>query len=195
MGFVSGEFDVSVKRSPVGCTHADVATNPSGEKKEASVKQVPLGCPRQRDVIHSEGLHLRGEPGKNTDDENHGEHHRFHSTHLDFKLLRHHLLLECHRLFLENWVAREAGFVHHLPNLALTVPDVSLVHWVNEEVPDDRVQRHGKDAENHHGDDKKRLFWQNGREDGVRCVPKSGSDGGRHDEKRHHDHEQQHHPH
>jgi len=195
VSFVPCKFDVAIKRSPVGGAHANVAANPRREKQEASVEQVPLRGPRKRDVIHTERLDLCGQPSKNTDDENHGEHHRFHGSHLDLKLLRHHLLLERHRLFLENWVPREAGFVHHLPHLALAVTDVGLVHRVNEEVPDDRVQGHGKDAENHHGNDKKRLLGQNRRENGVCCISQRGTNGGRHDEERHHDHEQEHHPH
>lgn len=75
------------------------------------------------------------------------------------------------------------------------MPDVGLIHGVYEEIPNDRVQRHGENPENHHGDDKKRLFGQHRREEGVGRVAQRRANGGRHDEERHHDHEQQHHAH
>ena len=58
--FVASEFDVAVKSTAVGCTHADIAANPCGEKEESTVEKMPLGCPRKGDIIHPEGLDLGG---------------------------------------------------------------------------------------------------------------------------------------
>ena len=142
MRSVSGEFDVSVEDTAVGSAHANVAANPSREEQEFPIEQVPFRSPRQRDVIHPEGLHFGGQPSENADDENHGEHHGLHGTHLDIHLFGHHLLLKGHGLFLQNWVARKASFVHDLPNLSLTVTDVGLVHRVDEKIANDGVQGH-----------------------------------------------------
>ena len=47
VGFVAYEFDVPVKDTAIGGTHADVATNPGGEKEEFSFQKMPLRCPRK----------------------------------------------------------------------------------------------------------------------------------------------------
>ena len=140
--FVACQFDVTVKDTSISGAHADVTTNPCGEKQKLTLQKLPFWRPWKRDIVHTKRLNLRGEPRKDTDDEDHGEHHGFHGAHLYFQLLRHHLLLERHGLLLKNWVPRKAGFVHDLANLPLSMTDVRLVHGVNEEVPNDGVQRH-----------------------------------------------------
>ena len=105
VGSVTNEFDVAVQDTTIGCTHADITANPCREEQEAPVQQVPLRRPWQGDIIHAEGLDLGGQPGKDTDDENHREHHGFHGTHLDLELLGHHLLLKGHGLFLQDGVS------------------------------------------------------------------------------------------
>jgi len=195
MRSVSGEFDVSVKDTTVGSAHANVAANPSREEQEFPIEQVPFRSPGQRDVIHPEGLHFGGQPSENTDDENHGEHHRLHGAHLDVHLFGHHLLLKRHGLFLQNGVAGETSFVHDLPNLSLTVTDVGLVHRVDEKIANDGVQGHRKNTENHDGDDEEGLLGKQGRKNGVCGCSKRRADGRRHDEDGHQQHEHQHHEH
>lgn len=142
VGLVSGELDVTVKGTAVGSAHADVAANPCWEKEETTVKQMPFRCPGQGDVIHAERFDLGRQPSKNTDDKDHGEHHGLHGAHLDLQLFRHHLLLKRHGFLLEDGVAGKTGLVHDLTNLALAMPDVGLVHRVNKEISNHRVQGH-----------------------------------------------------
>ena len=168
MGFVASQFDVAIEHTPVGGAHANIAANPSREEQESPIEEVPLRGPRKRNIVHPKRLHFGGQPGKDSDDEYHGEHHRFHGPHLHFELLRHRLLLERHGLLLENGVSRKPGFVHHLANLALTVADVGLVHGIDEKVSNHGVQRHGKDTQNHDRDDKEGFLRKKRGEQRVR---------------------------
>jgi hypothetical protein len=45
MRFVATQFDVSVKHTPIGSAHADVATDPCREKEEFTFQKVPFWCP------------------------------------------------------------------------------------------------------------------------------------------------------
>ena len=49
---------------------------------------------------------------------------------------------------------------------------MGLVHGVDEEISNHRVEGHGKDAQDHHGDDKVRLSGNNGESRGSAVVPK-----------------------
>ena len=73
--------------------------------------------------------------------------------------------------------------------------NVGLVHGVDEEISNHRVEGHGKDAQDHHGDDKVRLFGQQRGEQGVSGCSQGIPDGRGHDEHGHQDHEKEHHPH
>ena len=153
---------------------------------------MPFWRPWERDIVDTERFHLGGQPGKDSDDENHGEHHGFHGAHLHFQLLRHHLLLKCHGLLLQDGVPGETRFVHHLTDLPLTMADVGLVHGVNEKVPNHGVQCHRKDTEDHDRDDEKGFLGQQGRKQRVSRCSQGCPDGRRHDEDGHENHEHQH---
>ena len=139
---ISNQFDMSIDNSPQRSTHANVGTNPCGEKEEFVVEKVPSRRPWKRHIVDTEGLNCRCKPGENTDDENHCEHHWAHRTHLNFELFRHHLFTQRVGLLHENRVAAHSTIVHHLPNLRLSMTDMCLFNWVGKEISQYCVQCH-----------------------------------------------------
>lgn len=139
---IANKFDVSIYDSAQWSTHTNIRANPCWEEQEFVIEKMPTGCPRKRNVIHTEGFDGGGQPCKDTNDENHGEHHRAHGAHLNFELLWHHLLAQCVGFFHENWVAIHSSIVHHLSNLRLAVSNVCLFDWIRKEISQYGIHRH-----------------------------------------------------
>ena len=61
---ISNQFDMSIDNSPQRSTHANVGTNPCGEKEEFVVEKVPSRRPWKRHIVDTEGLNCRCKPAK-----------------------------------------------------------------------------------------------------------------------------------
>tara|TARA_B100000519_G_scaffold184484_1_gene178943 strand:- start:190 stop:456 length:267 start_codon:yes stop_codon:yes gene_type:complete len=81
---VSHQFEVPINDSTQWCTECDVSGNPRWEKQNLSI-ETPLWVPWETNVLNSESFNHDIHPTEDSNDENHGKHHRFHHRHLQLR--------------------------------------------------------------------------------------------------------------